>query len=100
MNVIIHGPMACGKTRNADKFAAYFGCKTIIEMDDFHWSYQFGKTVDTLFLTNREPTVAAELHKVGGAVVIDFDYAMTLIEQPVQIPEFLRRRCGSFGGVE
>lgn len=100
MNVIIHGEKACGKTRNADKFAAYFGCKTIIEMDQFHWSYQYGKTVDTLFLTNRHSILDKDLQSVGGAVVIHFDYAMTLIEQPEQTPEFLRRRCGSFGGAE
>lgn len=32
----IYGPMASGKTRNAKEFAALFGCRKIVEADDFH----------------------------------------------------------------
>ena len=38
MHVIIHGPHGCGKTRNADKLAAYFGCQKIVDAEDGGWS--------------------------------------------------------------
>ena len=33
MTVVVHGPRACGKTRNAQAIAAHFRCRAIV--DDF-----------------------------------------------------------------
>ena len=31
MSIVIHGPQACGKTRNAVALAKHFGCSSIID---------------------------------------------------------------------
>lgn len=31
--IVVHGPMGCGKTTNATRLAAHFGCRQIV--DDF-----------------------------------------------------------------
>ncbi|MEY2882396.1 MAG: hypothetical protein RL490_120 [Pseudomonadota bacterium] len=35
MITIIHGPPACGKTRNASKLATQFDCKNVLDLDEF-----------------------------------------------------------------
>lgn len=51
MSVIIHGPQACGKTRNAKAFADAFACKRIV--DD--WDGRSNVPSGSLALTNIEP---------------------------------------------
>lgn len=47
--VIVHGPRACGKTRNAARIAAYFGIDTIV--DD--WDERRHEiTIGAIHLTN------------------------------------------------
>jgi len=50
-SVIIYGPQACGKTRNADKLRAAFGLNLVI--DDWDGREPFS-AVGTLVLTNDE----------------------------------------------
>jgi len=48
--VIVHGPRACGKTRNAARIAAYFGIDTIVDdWDERHHEI----TVGAIHLTNQ-----------------------------------------------
>ena len=100
MHVIIHGPHGCGKTRNADKLAAYFGCQKIVDAEDGGWSEvcEHGHRFKYLILTNAErlPETTWELNDVR---VVSFEHAMSLLERPERIPGFLRR-SGSFGGGE
>jgi len=111
MNVIVYGPQGCGKSKNADRLAAYFGCKKIVELDDYRELGQSDarrplytetreslEKVDTLFLTNSD-LLLDDLQLIGDARVIGFGNAMNMLNLPVQIPEFLRRG-GSFGGGE
>jgi hypothetical protein len=35
MITIVYGPPGCGKTRNATKLAAQFGCKHVLDLDEF-----------------------------------------------------------------
>lgn len=113
MNVIVYGPQGCGKSKNADRLAAYFGCKKIVELDDYKASGQIDtgrplytesreslEKVDTLFLTNSDLRIRdlkAILKLTGEAKLIDFNQAMSEIDQPEQIPE-VQRRAGNFGG--
>ena len=113
MNVVIYGPQACGKTRNADKFANFFGCTVIIDIDDqgretktppdfiqkFTAKSELqAELVDTLFLTNSD-RLLEDMRLIGDARYISFDDAIKLVNQPVTILKFLRR-AGSFGGSE
>lgn len=34
--IVVHGPMACGKTTNAKRLAAHFGCHHIVDDFDPH----------------------------------------------------------------
>lgn len=64
--IIIHGPMACGKTYNADRLANKYGTKGIV--DD--WWPNKPLRRGHLHLTNEHITV------VKGAQVIGFEEAM------------------------
>lgn len=97
MNVIVYGPQGCGKTLNAEKLAAHFGCKNIVEVEDTVFD-ESQRHIDTLFLTNSMKRVE-ELSFICN-LCLSFDEAMLCIGEPVPIPEFLRRRGGSFGGGE
>jgi hypothetical protein len=64
----IYGPQASGKTRNADAFAKLFGCRKIVEADDFHrdqgrLSAALDGSAKTLFLSI-EPVCAPGDHRV------------------------------------
>ena len=48
--VLIHGPQACGKTRNAQALAAHFGCSSVV--DD--WNGRDPIAAGSLVLTNRD----------------------------------------------
>lgn len=48
--VLIHGPQACGKTRNAQALAAHFGCSKVV--DD--WNGRDPIAAGSLVLTNVE----------------------------------------------
>lgn len=61
---LIHGPMASGKTRNAEKLQAFYGCDRIVELDEpRHNDFKRGKQLvkdgviqpGDLVLTNRDP---------------------------------------------
>lgn len=47
-SVIVHGPMACGKTRNAERIRAYLGCDCVV--DD--WDGREKLPPNSLALTN------------------------------------------------
>ncbi|MFA7278619.1 MAG: hypothetical protein WC100_00825 [Sterolibacterium sp.] len=68
MSVIIHGPQACGKSRNAKALAAHFNCSRII--DD--WNERLPLLPDTLMLTNEAPI------EVKDVLVLDFGMACRL----------------------
>lgn len=77
-HVLVHGPQACGKTRNKDRLAAALGCAAIV--DGEHWTQikrqVRSATVKTLFLTCDPPTKGlAEL-----VDVVPFHVAMNLSE--------------------
>lgn len=116
MNVIVYGPQGCGKTRNAERLARFFGCTQVVDIDKLGDLKAAGKVdgiglflkIDddprkqdlqfkTLYLTHPE-RLFDDMRVIGDARVISFDEAMRLINEPVQIPSFLRRRAGSFGG--
>lgn len=119
MNVIVYGPQGCGKTRNANTLALEFGCAVIVDIDlqgkrdtrdreypPVDWKFVrsvsrpiWTLTFNTLYLTHSE-RLLDDIHAIGDARVISFDEAMRLIDQRAQIPDFLRRRAGSFGGAE
>lgn len=117
MNVIVYGPQGCGKTRNADILARFFGCSKVVDIDKLG-NIKIPSKVDgiglflkiddqrkpdlqfnTLYLTYPE-RLLDDMRVIGDARVISFDEAIYLVDQPVQIPDFLRRRAGSFGGAE
>ena len=52
MTVIVYGPPACGKTRNARKLARHFGVKKIV---DNWWPAEHALTPGALHLTNEHP---------------------------------------------
>lgn len=68
MPLIIYGPQGCGKTRNAQRLAAHFGLKNILDGWD-------GGPIpaDTLVLTNQPGVVGA----------IDFGRAMAELSAEV-----------------
>ncbi|HOT98594.1 MAG TPA: hypothetical protein PKZ83_15805 [bacterium] len=65
--VIIHGPQACGKTRNVQKLAEKYQCETVV--DD--WMFCMPLKENALHLTFEEPPKGFK-----GAAVVDFDTAM------------------------
>ena len=69
MKIIVQGPQGCGKTRNAGRFAAYFGCDRIV--DD--WDGEAPLPERALALTHRE-----EIPDRPGSRVLDFASAMAL----------------------
>jgi predicted kinase len=63
--VIVHGPMASGKTRNASALKRHFGCLRIVEAESrqgMHTKLQPGDLV----LTNAEPPFDVANAKVVG----------------------------------
>ena len=77
--VIVHGPQACGKTRNAEALRAKFGCTGIV--DDF--GHRRGDTIvpGHLHLSN-EPLAKLEKfdtrngRRVGDVEIVAFDKAI------------------------
>lgn len=55
--ILIHGPKACGKTRNAQALAAHFGCSRIV--DD--WNGRDRVAPGALVLTNVDDWKASAL---------------------------------------
>ena len=77
-HVLVHGPKACGKTRNKDQLAKAFGCRAIV--DDVLSSQVKRKAgdakVNTLFLSYEVPGKAlAQL-----VDVVSFDDARCIIQ--------------------
>jgi hypothetical protein len=66
--VIVHGPMASGKTRNATRLAEKFACKRIV--DGWHGRSLIGLRDGDLVLTNDAPFA------VPGARWISIDDAL------------------------
>lgn len=76
--VIVHGPKACGKTRNRLLLAAYFGCSVIV--DDWRTCRPTrhspqSLTPGALHLTYRDPSGDSDL---GAAMILRFDDALSL----------------------
>jgi len=63
-NVVVHGPMACGKTRNAQALKRHFGLQHVV--DDYYPMFKAPKS-DTLILTNVE--MEEELQGIPGRKV-------------------------------
>ncbi|OJY65495.1 MAG: hypothetical protein BGP16_12775 [Sphingobium sp. 66-54] len=67
--VIVHGPMACGKTSNKHLIAAAFGCESIV--DD--WEPEHDHLIDgALHLTNSSLNAIQEVERIRAAQVIAF----------------------------
>jgi len=67
-SVIIHGPQACGKTRNSAALMAHFGCTTLVDP----WNGRSPLPSNALALTHELPEDAA------GSLVLGFDEACRL----------------------
>lgn len=52
-SIIVHGPMACGKTRNGKAIARKYGLINIVEMDAIGNNIVLEQH-NTLYLTNQE----------------------------------------------
>lgn len=85
--VIVHGPMACGKTRNKHLIAAAFGCATIV--DD--WDPRHDRLIeDALHLTNRPLESLEQVDRIRTAQVIafaDLDLPALTAEVEASLPE-------------
>ena len=66
--LVIHGPMACGNTRNAERLAKKYNCASIV--DD--WNFQQPLKDNALHLTNETPPTGWK-----GAFVVDYDTAIS-----------------------
>ncbi len=73
--VIVVGPMACGKTRNAEALRKHFGCKRIVE--DYVRGFSPPLKDGDLALTNEAP----RRRKVPGVRVVEFADAMKEIKK-------------------
>ncbi len=71
-SIVVHGPQACGKTRNAKRIAAHFGLKKVV--DDWEGRSAIPQS-GALVLTNVDPQAI----KSAGARVLSFDQAMKLV---------------------
>lgn len=60
-SIIVHGPQACGKTRNAVAIARHYGLSTILDDQDPH-ALPPGISMGTLVLTNVD---LAGQHHIG-----------------------------------
>ncbi len=69
-SLIIYGPQGCGKTRNGEYLASFFGLQRVVEMDELHG--QVTAKEGTLFLTCNYPTPK----KMEGMEVMLFSDAM------------------------
>ena len=65
--IIIYGPKACGKTRNAQKLAKKYGCKKIID----GWDDTRRPPENALVLTNETPP-----YRKSNAKAIEFKEAI------------------------
>ena len=69
MKVLLMGPKACGKTRNAEKIAKAFNLTSVVEMEDLRRNYPFSEQGDGLFVCNKLPADVKEA---------DFDVVITV----------------------
>lgn len=53
--ILLIGPRACGKTKNAARIANFFGVHKIFEMDAATKGYALRDDVDALFICNKLP---------------------------------------------
>lgn len=67
MKVLLMGPKASGKTRNAEKIAKAFNLTNVVEMEDLRRNYPLQG--DGLFICNKLPTDVKEA---------DFDVVITV----------------------
>lgn len=67
MKVLLMGPKACGKTRNAEKIAKAFKLTNVVEMEDLRRNYPLQG--DGLFICNKLPADVKET---------DFDVVITV----------------------
>lgn len=73
-HVLIHGPMACGKTRNKQKLAKAFGCQNVVDgaaLREIKVSVERA-AIKTLYLTTDVPAGL----DTGRCDVVDFYDAM------------------------
>lgn len=67
MKVLLIGPTACGKTRNAEKIAKAFNLTNVVEMEDLRRNYPLQG--DGLFVCSKLPANVKEE---------DFDVVITV----------------------
>lgn len=60
MKVLLMGPKACGKTRNAEKIAKAFNLPNVVEMEDLRRNYPLSEQSDGLFICNKLPADVKE----------------------------------------
>lgn len=73
-SVVVHGPQACGKTRNAEALRKHYGLTSIL--DDWN-PHERLPLRDTLVLTNANPE-SLGLHSLG-VDVIAFEQAIEAV---------------------
>lgn len=78
MIYIIHGPQACGKTRNGPAFAKFFGCRSVVELEELSNAAPIKHMERTLFLTN---AASIPVHLMQNARVLSFDEAIGMLSQ-------------------
>lgn len=72
-SVVIYGPQGCGKTRNAERIAKFYGLRTIV--DDWNGRDEFA-SIDTLVLTNDYGRFADAAMRRNRVDFIEFDHAV------------------------
>ena len=77
--VIVHGPMASGKTRNAEALKRYYGCRRVVEWE----SRQARETPlrnGDLVLTNERPNRLHPPFNFPGAKVVGIRAALRAVK--------------------
>ena len=73
--VIIYGPPASGKTRNAEAFRDYFGLSFIVD----EWPATYPPVQNTLYLTTVDaPAISSRLH--CSCILMPVEDALQLLE--------------------
>lgn len=85
--ILIHGPAACGKTRNAEALRRFYAADTVVDgfypmsnrLKKFHTdqgNIAPENLAGALILTNAAPRLAARIAERIGATCVAFDVAI------------------------